>query len=61
MMQEMISASRSELKCRNHELLRTGYCPHSSLTLAVKLRKNMMQEMISASRSELKCRNHELL
>ncbi len=38
-----------------------GYCSHSSLTLAVKLRMNVMQEMISASRSEFKCRNHTLL
>jgi hypothetical protein len=38
-----------------------SYCSHSSLTLAVKLRKNMIQQMISDSRSEFACRNHKLL
>ncbi|MFA9376830.1 MAG: hypothetical protein ACERKZ_08750 [Lachnotalea sp.] len=37
------------------------YCSHSSLTLAVKLRKKMIRQMISASHSEFACRNHKLL
>ena len=53
---------------RQHKLFRTklrrmnklGYCSHSSLTLAVKLRKNMIQEIISASRSEFKCKKFAL-
>ena len=34
----------------------TCYCSHSSLTLAVKLRKNVMQEMVFASQSEFTCK-----
>ncbi len=43
------------MECRGDIEVR-GYCSHSSLTLAVELRKNVIQEMNSASQSEFTCK-----